>query len=157
MLSSFKINKMNMASGDYYICNVCGKCSTSIICFHCDSKNTMSETYNFLGKLKTMKSNKNNETLDDVYHQCIEPKEVKKSKYLTTDDLDDLHYSNVDNVEKSYDKLYDSKLSDIFDDFFDEKTKSPVSVTPIKRKTLVVNLFAGPGSGKSTTAAGVSA
>lgn len=57
--------------------------------------------------------------------------------------------TNVDDSES---------LEEIFDNLFTEHS-SPVpnklESQPIKRQTLIVNLFAGPGSGKSTTAAGI--
>lgn len=91
------------------------------------------------------------------------------------DELDEL----ISDLEKEVKQ--DESLGEIFDRFFNETPTSVAAPAPkkveeiidvdnffnapevvpaakkneLKRKTLVVNLFAGPGSGKSTTAAGV--
>jgi hypothetical protein len=131
------------------------------------------------------------ETLNDVYHEVIEPKPNQKTSdiyskpnlgSLTEESLDSIYYEMIDDIEEcgcDADKLLDEfikkvdvdanqiikpvttsdeSVADTFDRFFNDQPvqkKEIKPLKPLKRKTLVVNLYAGPGSGKSTTAAGV--
>jgi len=131
------------------------------------------------------------ETLNDVYHEVIEPKPNQKTSdiyskpnlgSLTEESLDSIYYEMIDDIEEcgcDADKLLDEfikkvdvdanqiikpvttsdeSVADTFDRLFNDQPvqkKEIKPLKPLKRKTLVVNLYAGPGSGKSTTAAGV--
>lgn len=127
--------------------------------------------------------NKKEETLNDIYNEVVEPKHKatnvpRKTKLFTSteESMDTRHYEMIDNFEKGNEECdYDIESDDI-DEIIDELEQEANEITksvttsddsvadtfdrlfndqPLKRKTLVVNLYAGPGSGKSTTAAGI--
>ena len=73
---------------------------------------------------------------------------MNKNKQET---LNDLYYEMLDKAEKSNNyKLISKNSYNNFVDILKEKANSI-----IQNKTLVVNLFAGPGAGKSTLASGI--
>jgi hypothetical protein len=116
------------------------------------------QTYNtnrFMNNIK--------ETLNDVYNEVIAGNLKQENSYskcnkcdpdcdedISAEDIDgilaelELEPENKETVSEAFDKLFSS-----------EPSVKKIEVKSLKRKTLVVNLFAGPGSGKSTTAAGV--
>lgn len=107
------------------------------------------------------------ETLNDVWDDLYQSiNKTSPNSISSTDELaDDLYYKMIDDSEEelcdnlsSIEKQPKNKsLSESFDSLFGEASLplQKKEIKPLKRKTLVVNLFAGPGSGKSTTAAGV--
>lgn len=111
------------------------------------------------------------ESLDSLYYEMIDNFENGGEKVrcdcecdcdcdITSDDIDkiidELEFEIKNNPNPlTSTKQSDESLEDTFDNFFKESPVQKKENKPLKRKTLVVNLYAGPGSGKSTTAAGV--
>ena len=141
-----------------------------------NKKETLNDVYNEIVEPKQQSANVSSntnlfpsteESLDRRYYEMIDNFEKGNEEYdsddIGTNELDAIIEELGEKVNKNQKSVSDVKseesLDDIFDRFFDEtpvqKSVHKQEVTPIKRKTLVVNLFAGPGSGKSTTAAGV--
>lgn len=144
-----------------------------------DFWNTYVETLSVMNKKETLNDvydevieSKLNRKTPDVYSK---PNPVP----LTEESLDSIYYETLDNIEECgneanqlFDELVkkievdanqniksvatsDESVADTFDRFFNEQPVQKKEIKPLKKKTLVVNLYAGPGSGKSTTAAGV--
>lgn len=123
------------------------------------------KTYNIINKNVMKKDGK--ETLNEVWDNLYQSiNKTSPNSMSSTDELiDDLYYKMIDDSEEelsdnvsSIEKQEKNKsLSESFDSLFGEAPLplQKKEIKPLKRKPLVVNLFAGPGSGKSTTAAGV--
>lgn len=144
-----------------------------------NKKETLNDIYHAIIEPKQItpavesNSEKNNltkeESLDSLYYKMIDNFENGGEKVrcncecdcdTTSDDINkiinelELVVKNNPNPLIST-KQDDESLEDTFDKLFNESTVQKKEDKPLKRKTLVVNLYAGPGSGKSTTAAGV--
>ena len=103
------------------------------------------------------------ENLDTLYYEMIDNFEKGNEECdYDIDDADELD-EIINELEQEANQIIkpianvpsDESVSDTFDRFFNDQPFQKKEVKPLKRKTLVVNLYAGPGSGKSTTAAGV--
>lgn len=136
-----------MPAGDYTTCKVCGNsifgsipiCETcnelnklygnsffNMIKAFSDSHRELTESIVYTNK-KQMKHNINNDNLNNLYDEIIEGDKPKKINHNKKESL---------------------SIDDVFENFFKDSS-------PKKRNTFVVNLFAGPGSGKSSLAAGI--
>lgn len=101
------------------------------------------------------------ESLDTLYYEMIDNFEKGNEECdYDIDDADELD-EIINELEQEANQIIksvttsDESVADTFDRLFNEQPVQKKEVKPLKRKTLVVNLYAGPGSGKSTTAAGV--
>lgn len=101
------------------------------------------------------------ESLDTIYYEMIDNFEKGNEECdYDIDDDDEIDEIINELKQEPNQRIYsgptsNESVADTFDRLFDEPPIHKKEVKSLKRKTLVVNLFAGPGSGKSTTAAGV--
>jgi len=122
-----------MPTGDYVQCPLCNNFMIygNVACTECLIKTSIAPS-TFLPPLNSMNDEKTlNELVDDVI--------------------------GVDNPSKKSPK--DQALSEVFEKFIDPPKQilpnEYTSKDTIKKETLVVNLFAGAGAGKSTTCSGI--
>lgn len=102
------------------------------------------------------------ETLDDLYYQMIDNTE-KLSSHSKCEKTVEKMNRDEETLEEIFDNFFNENptppptkiVSKEFDELFKDVAEPSTAAKSDKRKTLVVNLFAGPGAGKSTLAAGV--
>jgi len=87
-----------------------------------------------------------NKSFNDVFENFFKVKDEPKAKTPVAAPVKSNTDTDIDmSLEDQFDSLFGLPLSN----------PTPAPVKALKKPTLVVNLFAGPGSGKSTTAAGI--
>lgn len=129
-----------------------------------NKKETLNDVYNeVIGSTNVPQSPtpSKEESLDTLYYEMIDNFEKGNEKCdYDIDDADEID-EIINELEQEANQIIksipasDNSVQAAFDELFEEQPVQKKEVKPLKRKTLVVNLYAGPGSGKSTTAAGV--
>lgn len=105
-----------------------------------------------------------NENLDDIYNEifgtCPKPKEnIKKIRKETLDETFDKFFNESEIKVSKHQSKEIQKMKNFVDEIEESNDLNSLADSlqniPKVSQTLVVNLFAGPGAGKSTTAAGI--
>lgn len=163
-----------MPAGDYSNCQKCGKSifGATFLCHSCALKmQSYGTSYDADGQIKNITDNiedgskilkdmSREETLDDYYYEMID--NFENGNEECDYDLEDCNRKD-ETLEEVFDNFFNKSpapaprkiVSKEFDELFEDMAEKKETAKSLKRKTLVVNLFAGPGAGKSTLAAGI--